>query len=156
MISEQPEKNKMARFYVNVELANNDDLAAVRRGNLTADKVRRVTVRALVDCGASGLVLPKKIVEQLGMPVTGQVKVKYADRRIVKRAEVSGVFLELQGRDSIFKATVEPKCDTALIGALVLESLDFLVDSKKECLVPRDPKYIIAEEESGRAVVPFR
>ena len=34
-----------------------------------------------------------------------------------------------------------------LIGALVLEDLDFLVDSKNECLVPRDPKYIIAEEE---------
>jgi predicted aspartyl protease len=147
MLSEYSEKKKMARFYVNVELANNDDMVDARRGRLDPDKVRRITLRALVDCGASRLVLPKRVVQQLGLTVSGQVKVKCADRRTAKRAEVTGVYLKLQGRDSIFKATVEPKRDTALIGALVLEDLDFLVDSKHERLVPRDPKYIVAEEE---------
>jgi hypothetical protein len=47
----------------------------------------------------------------------------------------------------VFDATVEPKRKTALIGALVLEALDFLVDSRHERLVPRDPKRIVAEEE---------
>lgn len=47
----------------------------------------------------------------------------------------------------MFKATVEPKRDTALIGALVLEDLDFLVDGKKQRLVPRDRNFIISEEE---------
>ena len=60
---------------------------------------------------------------------------------------VQGVHLELQGRNSIFKATVEAKRDTALIGAIVLEDLDFLVDCEKQRLVPRDPKYIVSEIE---------
>lgn len=34
---------------------------------------------------------------------------------------------------------------TALIGALVLEDFDFLVDSAKENLVPRDPNGIVSE-----------
>ncbi len=137
----------MGRFYVSFEVANNDDLAAVRRGNLEPDKVRRVTLRGLVDTGASRLVLPEKVVAELGLLVTEQVKVKYADQRVAKRPVVEGVHVELQGRHSVFKATVEPKRDTALIGALVLEDLDFLVDSKKHRLVPRDPKFIISEEE---------
>jgi hypothetical protein len=53
----------------------------------------------------------------------------------------------LQGRDSIFKAAVEPKRDTALIGAIVLEDLDFLVDCEKQRLVPRDPRFIVSEAE---------
>jgi hypothetical protein len=46
-----------------------------------------------------------------------------------------------------YNATVEPKHKTALIGALVLEALDFLIDSRHDRLVPRDPKRIVSEEE---------
>jgi predicted aspartyl protease len=141
------EQWKMGRFSVNFEVANYDDLAAVRRGDLEPGKVRRVTIVGVVDCGASRLVLPKRVVQELGLPVTDHVKVKYADRRTAKRPVVEGVYVELQGRHGVFRATVEPKRDTALIGAIVLEDLDFLVDSLKERLVPRDPKFIVSEIE---------
>ena len=137
----------MSRFFVAFEVANNDDLAAVRRGDLEPAKVRRVTLSGLVHSGASRLVLPKAVVEQLGLPITEHVKVTYADRRSAMRPVVQGVHVALQGRDSIFKAMVEPKRDTALIGAIVLEDLDFLVDCEKKLLVPRDPKFILSEAE---------
>jgi hypothetical protein len=57
------------------------------------------------------------------------------------------VRLHLQGRDGIFTAVVEPKRDTALIGAIVLEDLDFLVDCQKQRLVPRDPDFVVSEIE---------
>lgn len=44
-------------------------------------------------------------------------------------------------------AVVEPKRDTALIGAIVLEDLDFLVACTKLCLVPRGPDYVASEIE---------
>jgi predicted aspartyl protease len=147
MIQPLREIKKMSRFFVTFEVANNDDLAAARRGDLAPEKVRRVTLQGLVDSGASRLVLPKKVVEQLGLAVTEYVKVTYADRRSVKRPVVQGVHVALQGRDSIFKATVEPKRDTALIGSIVLEDLDFLVDCEKKLLVPRDPRFIVSEAE---------
>ena len=34
-----------------------------------------------------------------------------------------------------------------MIGAIVLEDLDFLVDCAKQCLVPRDPDYVVNEIE---------
>jgi predicted aspartyl protease len=147
MIHGGREKKTMGRFSVEFEVANNDDLAAVRRGALKPSEVRRLTVAGVVDSGATNLVLPKRVMEQLGLPVTNHVKVKYADGRVRKRPAVQGVYLSLQGRDSVFSATVEPKRDTALIGAIVLETLDFLVDNKHKRLVPRDPDYIVNEIE---------
>jgi predicted aspartyl protease len=145
MVAKKPGK-KVGRFKVEIELANNDDLAAARRGDLAPEKVRRATILGVVDSGATRLVLPTAIARQLGIPVTGKVKVKYANGDVATRDRVEGVFLELLGRDGIFKAALEPKRDTALIGAIVLEDLDFLVDTTGR-LYPRDPKYIVSEAE---------
>lgn len=135
----------VGRFKVEIELANNDDMAAVRRGNLAADEVRRVKIQGVVDSGASHLVLPSAVAKQLGIPVTDKVQVRYANGSAARRGRVEGIHLELQGRHGIFNAILEPKRETVLIGAIVLEELDFLIDCKKTQLYPRDPKYVITE-----------
>ncbi len=92
--------------------------------------------------------LPEAVAKELGFEVRRvKVKVRYADGRRAKRSEVEGVRLYLLGRDDTFSAIVEPKRDTALIGAIVLEDLDFLVDCGKQCLVPRDPDFVVNEIE---------
>ena len=55
--------------------------------------------------------------------------------------------LQIQGRDGVFSAIVEPGRSEALIGAIVLEDLDFLVDCAQQKLIPRDPTYIVSEIE---------
>ena len=77
----------------------------------------------------------------------GQATVRYADQRTSTRPVVEEVRLELLGRHGTFSAIVEPDRTTALIGAIVLETLDFLVDSAKRRLSPRDPNRIVAEIE---------
>jgi predicted aspartyl protease len=140
-------EKKVGRFKVEVELANNDDMAAVRRGYLTPDEVRRVKLQGIVDSGASGLVLPTAVAKQLGIAATGKVKVTYANRKSSQRDKVEGIYLELLGRHAIFTAHLEPRRDTALIGAIVLEELDFLVDPRRERIYPRDPDIVTSEAE---------
>jgi predicted aspartyl protease len=130
----------VGRFSVEFEVANNDDLALVRRGLLPADQVRRETIHGLVDSGATRLVLPEAVVKRLGLPLSTAVNVCYADGRRAKRRAVKGVFVRLLGRDSTFTAICEPKRETALIGAIVLEDLDLLVDCVAQQVVPRDPR----------------
>ena len=137
----------MGRFSVELELANADDLAYARRGDLPPEKVRRVKVRGVVDTGATRLVLPKSAVKKLGLPASGTINVRYADGRTAVRDLVDNVHLTLLGRSSVFKASVEPRRVSALIGAIVLEDLDFLVDSTLQQLRPRDPKMIVSEAE---------
>lgn len=137
----------MGRFRVEVELANNEDQVLARKGHLPPEKVRRVRIQGVVDSGATRLVLPQKTVELLGLSRVGTVSVRYADQRRARRTKVRDVWLKLLNRDSTFTAVVEPKRKDALIGAIVLEELDLVVDCVSQTVHPRDPKRIIAEIE---------
>ena len=139
--------DNMGRFSVQFEVANQGDVVKAREGLLASDKVRRLTISGVVDPGATRLVLPASVAKQLGVPSKGKVKVRYANTQSATREAVKEVYVQLQGRDGVFTAVVEPKRITALIGAIVLEDLDFLVDCTQQRLVPRDPRYVVSEIE---------
>jgi predicted aspartyl protease len=138
---------KMGRLTVEVELANNEDVLKAEAGTLAVDQVRRVRVPGIVDTGAARLVLPQSVVVQLGLPPRGEATVRYADQRTATRPIVRNVWLRLQGREGLFSAIVEPDRADALIGAIVLEELDLIVDCITQTLHPRDPDRIISEIE---------
>jgi predicted aspartyl protease len=129
----------VGRFSVELEIANSDELGAARLGLLPADQVRRERILGVVDSGATRLVLPEEVVKRLGLPLGDPVMVRYADGRQAKRKGVEGVYVQLLGRHGTFSAIVEPKRKTALVGAIVLEDLDLLVDCSAQRVVPRDP-----------------
>jgi clan AA aspartic protease len=141
-------ENGVGRFSIEFQVANRRDVIMAEEGALPEDEVRRATIRGVVDSGAGLLVLPKSVVQQLGIPVSGKVKVRYADRRSRTRDMVMDVQVEIQGRQATFTAIVEPSRDEALIGAIVLEGLDYLVDCLNQRLVPRDPRFIVSEIET--------
>jgi predicted aspartyl protease len=139
--------NGVGRFSIDVEVANNGDLELMYRGLLPPDQVRRETIQGVVDSGAAMLVLPQAVVKRLGLRLGNTVQVRYADGRRAQRREAKGVFLKLLGRDDTFTAIIEPRRQNALIGAIVLEALDLLVDSRTQRVVPRDPSGAIYEIE---------
>jgi predicted aspartyl protease len=130
----------VGRFSVEIEVANYGDLALAERGLLPADQVRREVIQGVVDSGATKLVLPEDLVKRLGLPIGHSVTVRYADGRQAKRKGAEGIYVQLLGRHGTFRAVVEPKWKTALIGAIVLEDLDLLVDCVAQQVVPRDPR----------------
>lgn len=89
--------NGVGRFYIEFEVANNGDIIQAQRGFLEPEQVRRMTIRGLVDPGATRLVLPESVVKRLGLESIGNVRVRYADRRTAKREKVQQVFLEIMG-----------------------------------------------------------
>ena len=137
----------MGRISVDLKLANDRDILRAEDGMLLPEEIRQRTVRGVVDTGATRLVIPSTVAEQLGLPETGEVGVRYADGRTGTRKVVENIRVELLGREFTFRAIVEPDRDTALIGAIVLEELDFVVDCVSQRLYPRDPNRIIAEIE---------
>jgi predicted aspartyl protease len=139
--------NQVGRFAIQLSVANNDDVTDARRGLLAPTQVRRATIEGVVDSGATRLVLPQSTVKRLGLPVTGRVKVRYADRRAATRHTAEGAYVEILGRHGTFTAVVEPRRRTALVGAIVLEDLDLLVDCTHQRLVPRDPRFVVSEIE---------
>jgi hypothetical protein len=137
--------NGVGRFAVEFEIANNDDVALARHGVLKPDEVRRRTLQGIVDSGAAKPILPQSVVDQLGLPLGREIVVRYADGRTAHRREAENVYLSMLGRHSTFSAIVEPQQETALIGAILLEDLDLLVDCQQQRVIPRDPSWAIYE-----------
>src|ERR1700676_52695 len=137
----------MGRFSVEILVSNNQDVALAQRGHLPPEQVRHFQLQGTVDTAAALLVLPADVADRLGLPNAGEAVVRYADRRSATRPIVEEVRVELLGRHGTFRAIVEPDRTTALIGAIVLEDLDLLVDCTNGRLYPRDPDHIIAEIE---------
>jgi len=137
----------VGRFSVDFEIANHEDVIQAKGGFLPPDQVRRSRISGLVDTGATRLVRPASVVAAMGFPDAGQVTVRFADGRREPKTVVGDVQLEIQGRSGVFTAVVEPARTDALIGAIVLEELDFVPDTARQALLPRDPNGVIAEIE---------
>jgi predicted aspartyl protease len=141
------EKPTMGRIAVEVELVNFQDKVLAEAGALAPEKVRRIRVEGIIDTGAAHLVIPKTAADALGVPVIGEAGVRYADNRRDTKKIVNAVELHLQDRSGLFRAIVEPDRKDALIGAIVLEDMDFVVDCRQQKLTPRDPDRIQSEIE---------
>ncbi len=136
-----------SHFSVEVVLTNHRDVVLAKDGRLDSSRVRRVTVQGDVNSGTMHLVIPAKIAQQLGLEISSTAKVTYADGRTAERPVARAVQLACAGRDGIFKAILEPDRESALIGAIVMEDLDLIIDCNRQRLVPRDPDHFISEIE---------
>lgn len=108
---------------VTMTLTNPTDLQQAERGWMARDRVRRVTGQGLLDTGASGLILPADMVQRLGLRARGTRRVRYADGRIANVPWVSGVRIEVQGREATTDAMVHAAGTTPLIGKSTMDAL---------------------------------
>jgi predicted aspartyl protease len=136
----------LRRVTIDFEVANNEDVVLARVGAISPDKVRRLSVRGVVDSGAARFVLPERIVKRLGLTISEHVKVLGADGRN-RRSLALGAQLTILGRKGTYSAVVEANRKTALIGAMVMADLDLLIDCVGNRVVPRDPRFITTEIE---------
>ena len=141
------ERTEMGRFSVEIVIANNREVVTAELGAEIPSSVTRLTLSGVVDSGASRLVLPQRVVAELQLQADGETMVRFADGRREKRMLVSNVWLQHAGRHGVFSAVVEPNRDDALIGAIVLEELDLLVDCVTQSLYPREPDLVLSEIE---------
>ncbi|WNZ25853.1 clan AA aspartic protease [Leptolyngbya sp. NK1-12] len=130
--------NAMGAVRTNIKLTNAVDEELVARGLLAPRLLRTCEVDALVDTGSVYLVLPKAIVQQLGLRIVGQQPATFADGREAMVDVTGAIQVEWEGRRTIEDALVAG--DEVLIGQVVLEKLDLLVDCKNQRLIP-NPKH---------------
>ena len=135
----------MGRISLDVKLLNAQDIICAEYGLLRPEEIRQSTVRGVVNTRRLRLAIPATVAEQLGLPETDEVEVRYPDGRTATRKIVENIRMELLGREFTFNAIVEPNRNTAVIGRIALDMLDFVVDCDARRLYPRDPNGITAE-----------
>lgn len=119
---------------VDVLVQNVDDLRRAERGEITADKVRNVTVQALVDSGATFFCLSESVVSALGLPFNRDRQTNTVKGAMTFKVH-GGARIEIQGRSCDVEVLALPEGPTALLGQIPLETLDFWVDLNSQRLV---------------------
>jgi clan AA aspartic protease len=87
---------------------------------------KSISVKALVDTGATLTVIPRKIANELGLPMIGKSIVQTA--RGVRELEACFGVVEIMGEETPARILVSDEVDTVLIGITVLEQLGLEVD----------------------------
>ncbi len=118
----------MGKVVTRIKLTNFVDLERARLGELPPDRVRTAEVDALVDTGATMLVLPAQVVRQLGLRELDRRRVRYANGSVGVVPVVTGLQVEILGRWTGCDALVEAEGTTPLLGQIPLEALDLVVD----------------------------
>jgi clan AA aspartic protease len=117
------------------------------------DPAKSVEVEALIDTGATMLALPQDIVDELGLTKFKDLTVRYADNRRVAKPVYGVVSVEMAGRGGHFDVLAEPKGAQPLVGQIVLEQLDLIVDPGARRVVPdpRSPDMPMVEQMAATA-----
>ncbi len=125
----------MGRVTVAAVIENLDDLTSERLGQLPSASVRKVEVAdALVDSGATGLLMPKHLIARLGL-VPLRVRNAKTAGGVVSMLVYRAARLTVQGRDCILDVTEIGDDLPVLIGQIPLESMDWVVDMQGEKLI---------------------
>ena len=111
-------------------LWNSTDLDMAERGLIPREAVREVEIEALVDTGATTLVLPQDVVDALGLTIFDHLPVRLADAKVYTWPVAGSLRVSILNRGMICDAFVAPRGATALIGQIPLERLDLIVDPK--------------------------
>lgn len=125
----------MGKVAVFAKIENLEDLFNAEIGQLSDDRVRRVEVPdALIDTGATGFLMPRRFIAQLGLkPLRTRTS-----RTVNDEMELSvyrAVRLTIQGRDCISDVGEISDDLPVIVGQVPLELMDWVVDPKRQQLI---------------------
>jgi len=124
----------MGRVTAKLKIRNAYDVQKAAEGTLSPTQVRSLEIEAVVDTGATYVCISRSDIEKLGLPFLDNVELRTANGRATRRT-FSGADIELNGR-RFPMAVMENDEDTPpLIGYLILEALDLVVDPKSRQVI---------------------
>ena len=126
----------MGKVVIKALLSNNQDLTRLADGRIVVDQVRQQEQELIVDTGARAVGLPLSIIEQLGLPPTRKVTVTLSDGSRQERQLYGELSVQVGDRDDVFSCVAKPEGAPLLLGQIVLEALDLVVDCGQQRLIP--------------------
>jgi predicted aspartyl protease len=102
-----------------------------------AEPARTTVVRCLVDTSAVLTLLPEDVAEHLGLQAIGKVIVRLADEQRKELVKAGPLRIDIGGRSGYFDCLLGPPNGEVLLGQIVLEELDLIVDCVQQRVTPR-------------------
>jgi clan AA aspartic protease len=118
-----------------ITLRNSVDVGDAKRGYITEEQIRTLTVEAVADTGAWTLVIDEDTCQKLGLELKGPEPGVLADGSTIIYQITDGVEVHWKNRQTVCPALVVPGADDILFGALPMEGMDLIVHPRKEEVV---------------------
>lgn len=91
------------------------------------DERRFIEKEFLVDSGTTFTVVPKPLLDKIGIKPYREEKFSLADGKVIKRKIGEAIF-EMQGNRAPGPVVIGKKDDSLLLGTLTLEAMGFILD----------------------------
>jgi len=124
----------MGNVYAEITVKNALDVGNARAGQIAEQDVRTVTLTAIVDTGATTLVINEDIFNQLGLTVLETRNINVAGGGKVLCKVTDPVHIYWKNRFASANAVVMPE-GKPLLGVIPLEFMDLIVDPVRQELV---------------------
>ena len=124
----------MGQIHIRVILTNHREAVMARLGQLEASRVHRYETEALIDTGAVRSAIPAAVADRLGLFRLRRTDAQYADGRVEEVDVTEAITVEILGRETEINPMVLG--EQLLLGVMVLEGLDLMVDCLRQRLVP--------------------
>ena len=124
----------MGNVFADITVKNAADIALVNAGHINENNVRSVTLTAIVDTGATTLVINEEIFKQLGLETVETRNINLAGGAKMECKVTSPVNIHWKNRFAAVSAVVLPE-GKPLLGVIPLEFMDLIVDPVRRELV---------------------
>jgi len=135
----------MGRTTAKLTIQSIFDVQKAAEGSIPPSQVRRIEIEAVVDTGSTLVCLPRAEIEKLGLLFNRNVPIRTANGRTTRRTFM-GAQIELNGRSFEMEVMENDEDTPPLIGVLLLEALDLVVDPKSQQVVgnpAHDGKWVV-------------
>jgi clan AA aspartic protease len=124
----------MGNVFAEIIVTNTSDMVEARKGHIAEKDIRSVTMKALVDTGATTLVINEELSRQLGLFITEERMANLASGIKGSCKITEPVQIQWKDRYANVSAVVFPE-GSPLLGVIPLEFMDLIVDPIRQELV---------------------
>ena len=124
----------MGNVFAEITVKNVMDMALAQAGHIAENNIRSVTFNAVVDTGATSLVINEEIFSQLGLSVVEKRDINIAGGGRTECKVTDPVHIQWKDRFAVVNAVVLPE-GKPLLGVIPLEFMDLMVDPVNRELV---------------------
>ncbi|MBF0240299.1 MAG: hypothetical protein HQM12_21550 [SAR324 cluster bacterium] len=130
----------MGKVIVNqVLLRNQEDEILAKARVISSDQIRELRKDMIADTGAVAVSLPQSIVDQLGLSFEREVRITTSrgEKHLTKL--YGGLLVYIGDRKAYTQCLAKPEDAPLILGQLVFEQIDYVVDCKNQTIYP-NPK----------------
>jgi len=124
----------MVNVFAEITVKNVMDMGLAHAGHITENNIRSVALNAIVDTGATTLVINEEIFKQLGLSVVKTRNINLVGGEKTECKVTDPVHIQWKDRFAVVNAVVLPG-GKPLLGVVPLEFMDLMVDPVNRELV---------------------